>query len=399
MSSHLQNVSVLTCGNWLRQVLQWLWVVKKWRDAANSVTKHWAVAAGSGREPESLQQNPQIRKVGREETIWRKLRFLQVEHFSAPNVCDSSWESRRDSPNNWRCLGVPQTRIRYYYFTRWRLFRVWISNVSELLRWFEACVPGFKTEICQGSFLRNSNYQRSKKKIADRRGKSGWENWEGARGSSSLRYSCKQLLALIFSNVEAFIKNQQISNSNGLYLQNSYISNKFEWVISEYKGILHCEWYNYEKFPDEFLEVLLCEPFFTRRKKMLSRPDGFTLYCKLRVEIFSTSQMPYPIMKIRLFLIRTRPKVYMVSDKPTVSLGIVGCSFYTRPIALKDPYHRKRMGILAYTSEKFNYRDTLAKTFIKLARQNQFIQENSSNKPPVGPLTIAMNTNSAFTGF
>ena len=55
------------------------------------------------------------------------------------------------------------------------------------------------------------------------------------------------------------------------------------------------------------MEAPSSEPFFTRRMKMLSRPDGFMLYGKLGVDFFSTSEMLYPNMKIRLRLIRARP--------------------------------------------------------------------------------------------
>ena len=41
---------------------------------------------------------------------------------------------------------------------------------------------------------------------------------------------------------------------------------------------------------------------------------------------------------------------------------------------------------------------SLAKTFIIPARQNQFIRENIFNNDPVHRITIACNTNSAFTG-
>ena len=75
-------------------------------------------------------------------------------------------------------------------------------------------------------------------------------------------------------------------------------------------------------------------------------------------------------MKIRLRLIRARPNFYMISDNPNVSLGIVDCSLYTRRFALKE-----RMDMLAYTPVEFNYLETLAKTFIILARQNKFIQK------------------------
>ena len=107
-----------------------------------------------------------------------------------------------------------------------------------------------------------------------------------------------------FSNVEVHINNQQIYNSIGLYAHKSYISNNFKEAISEYKGVLHCEGYDYEEFPDEIMEAPLSEPFFTMRMKMLSRPDGFMLYGKWGVDFFSTSELLYPNMKIRLRLIR-----------------------------------------------------------------------------------------------
>ena len=103
-------------------------------------------------------------------------------------------------------------------------------------------------------------------------------------------------------------------------------------------------------------------------------------------------------MKIRLQLIRARPNFYMISDNPNLSLGIVDCSFYTRRIALKDDYHKKRMDMLAYAPVEYNHLETLAKTFIIPARQNQFIQENIFNKAPIRRIAIAMNTSCAFTG-
>ena len=88
----------------------------------------------------------------------------------------------------------------------------------------------------------------------------------------------------------------------------------------------------------------------------------------------------------------------MISDNPNVSLGIVDCSLYTRRIALKDDYHKKRKDILAYIPVQFIDLESLAKTFIIPARQKQFVQENIFNNARVGRIAIAMNTNSAFTG-
>ena len=182
-----------------------------------------------------------------------------------------------------------------------------------------------------------------------------------------------------------------------MYAHKSYISNNFKGATSEYKGVLNCEGYDYEEFPDEIKEAPLSEPFFTRRMKMLSRHDGFMLYGNLGVDFFSTSELLYPNMKTRLRLIRARPIFYMISDNPNISLRIVDCSLYTRRIALKDDYHKKRMDMLAYNPVEFNYLETLAKTIIISARQNQFIQENIFNNAPVRRIAIAMNTNSALT--
>ena len=205
------------------------------------------------------------------------------------------------------------------------------------------------------------------------------------------------IMLSIFSNVEVYINNQQIYNSNGLYAHKSYISNNFKAAISKYKGVLHCEGYDNEQDPQDIANALP-DPFFTRRMKLLSRPDGFMFYGKLGIDFFSTSELLYPNMKIRQRLIRARPNFYMINDNPNVSLGTVDCSLYTRRIPPKDDYHKKRMDMLAYAPVEHNYLETLAKTFIIPARQNQFIQENIFNNAPIRRVAIAMNTNSAFTG-
>ena len=168
------------------------------------------------------------------------------------------------------------------------------------------------------------------------------------------------ILHSIFSDVDMYINNQQIYISNGLYAHKSYLSSKFKGAISAYKGVLHCEGYDYEEFPDETMEAPLSEHFFTRRMKILSRLDGFMLYGKLGVNFFSTSELLYPDMKIRLRLIRARPIFYMISDNPNFSLVILDCSLYTRRIALKNYYHKKRLDMLADTPVEFDYLKTLA---------------------------------------
>ena len=55
------------------------------------------------------------------------------------------------------------------------------------------------------------------------------------------------------------------------------------------------------------------------------------------------------------------------------------------------------MDMLAYAPVEYNYLETLAKTFIIPARQNQFIQENLFNNAPIRRVAIAMNTKTAST--
>ena len=255
-----------------------------------------------------------------------------------------------------------------------------------------------KLKLVKGRGYETYNTKEVKK---EHRGEAKAEEEETAKEDAPvpLVTHVNNILHPIFSKVEVYINNQQTYKSNGLYAHNSYISNNFKGAISEYKGVLHCVGYDYEKFPDEITEAPLSEPFFTRRMKMFRRPDGFMLYGELGVTFFSISELLYPNMKVRLRLIRARPNLYMISDNPNVSLGIVDCSLYTRRIALKDDYHKKRMDMLAYTPVEINYLETLAKTFIIPARQSQFIQENIFNNAAVRRIAIAMNTNFAFTGY
>ena len=100
----------------------------------------------------------------------------------------------------------------------------------------------------------------------------------------------------IFSNVEVYINNQQMHNSNELYAHKSYISNNFKGAISEYKCVLHCEGYDFKAKPDYIQDSLLSDPFFSRIFKMLVRSDEFSLYGKLGVDFFTTYELLCPNM-------------------------------------------------------------------------------------------------------
>ena len=71
---------------------------------------------------------------------------------------------------------------------------------------------------------------------------------------------------------------------------------------------------------------------------------------------------------------------------------------YTLGASCSKKTVKKRMSQLTYAPVEYNYMETLAKTFIIPARQNQFIQEKIFNNAPISRIAIAMNSNSAFTG-
>ena len=102
-------------------------------------------------------------------------------------------------------------------------------------------------------------------------------------------------------------------------------------------------------------------------------------------------------MKNRLRLIRVKPNFYKSGHNPNISLGIFDFSLYTRRIALRDGYHKKRTDKLACTPVQFYNLEYLAKVFIIPSKWNQFIQKNIFNNAPVRCIGIAMKWNSAFS--
>ena len=147
-----------------------------------------------------------------------------------------------------------------------------------------------------------------------------------------------------------------------------------------------------KNFP-EIRDAPLFEPFFTRRLKMLSRPDGFMLYGKLGVDFFCTPELLYPNLKVRLRLIRARPNLYMLSDNP--SLRSWNCWL----LALHSSYCSQ-----GRLSQKKNSYACIHSCGVQLfgdsSKDISFpLDKTSSFKwTPVRRIAIAMNTSSDFTG-
>ena len=87
----------------------------------------------------------------------------------------------------------------------------------------------------------------------------------------------------VFSNVEVYIKNQQINNYNGLCVHKSYNPNIFKRATSENKRVLRCEGFYYKKTSDDVQEAPKSDSISTTRMRMLSGSDGFLMYGKTKV--------------------------------------------------------------------------------------------------------------------
>ena len=119
-------------------------------------------------------------------------------------------------------------------------------------------------------FVKGRDYDtyKSKEKKKEHKGKfvafteTGTDEEEEQEDVARFTYVNNTMHSMI-SNVEIYINNQQIYNSNGLYAHKFYISNNFYAATSEYKGVLQCEGYDYEQ-DSEDISNPLPDPFLQR---------------------------------------------------------------------------------------------------------------------------------------
>ena len=150
--------------------------------------------------------------------------------------------------------------------------------------------------------------------------------------------------------------------------------------------------------PVAIMEALLSEIFPQGDWNCLVDPMASCCLEKLCVDFFSTFELLYQNIRIRLQTIRARPNFLMISDNPNIRLRIIDVTLYVRCIAFKDEYHNRRTDKFAYTHVDINYWETLAKVFILPAQKIQGFKENTSKNTPVRRIVFAMNTSSAFIG-
>ena len=79
--------------------------------------------------------------------------------------------------------------------------------------------------------------------------------------------------------------------------------------------------------------------------------------------IFSTTDLIYSFLKVRLKLIKARPFFHLIVDNPKGCLWNVDCSPYNGRIALEDDYHKDKKDTPANTLVQQNCLESLAEVF------------------------------------
>ena len=154
-----------------------------------------------------------------------------------------------------------------------------------------------------------------------------------------------------------------------------------------------CHGYIFEKEPSDFEK----SPFIDREEGLLLK-NGTTYFGKLAIDLFQCEKLLLPNTKVRLKLIRARPKFYMISYNLHVSPKVLDCSLFKRRVVVNEVYHQTIKYQLTHQPACYNFMETIAGKFITPSGQNQFIQKNVLSNAPTRRIAIAMNTNSLFIG-
>ena len=93
-----------------------------------------------------------------------------------------------------------------------------------------------------------------------------------------------------------------VYNANGLYRHKALTSNEFNSSAVSNKGILACQGYSFEEYPD----ASDMHPVIDRAKS-LGTGITFSLYGRLAIDLSTCENLLLPNTKVGMKLIRARP--------------------------------------------------------------------------------------------
>ena len=97
------------------------------------------------------------------------------------------------------------------------------------------------------------------------------------KGRMMLQFLCSLMWTKFYIHFFSKVENC-ISTISIVTFSTDFMCTSFAFLVISYSGVSHCDGYDFEESPVEIMDAHLSELFFTKRMKMLSRPDGFMIY-------------------------------------------------------------------------------------------------------------------------
>ena len=177
---------------------------------------------------------------------------------------------------------------------------VWSSNGMEPLFSFKSDVLGFETEVCQGcrgyeTYIKKQvKKQHIQKARADEETVAEEDQETPVPRAFFVKTFCTQFF---FRNwgwhqQSPLLQVKETLCTKILFFQQ--LQGGHLWIQMSFCSARDTT----EQFRDEILESLLSGLFFTRRTKILSRPNGFMLYDKLGVDFFTLPNCYIQLWKV-----------------------------------------------------------------------------------------------------
>ena len=184
-----------------------------------------------------------------------------------------------ESPSSWRCFVVPRRKNLFYYLTWWKLHEVWISNGSELLRWFDTL---------KLKFIKGRGYETSKGKECRRSTRKRQKRMNQSKRKKRLQFFLLLVLTTKYTHLFPMLRFTSIfSNFSNFTNQMDSMRTTLTFPTTPKepslitRGCCTARVTTMKNFQMILWKRFCLNLFFTRQKKMLSRTDAFMLYGKL----------------------------------------------------------------------------------------------------------------------
>ena len=172
-------------------------------------------------------------------------------------------------PSSWQWLVIPGTKT---YPANW-LNRECIEFEHETARKeyddFRRTFFGYETEVRQLSWHQKFTSLEINKEHEEERKQAATNQKKEKHAPILLIIFWNIILHSVFSNIHVNLNNQQNDNPKGLYAHMSNFCITIKGTITEKKGSLHCQGYDFEECPDKRMRDNCLKPFLRAKRNDL----------------------------------------------------------------------------------------------------------------------------------